>query len=72
MMMVMYMFQIGDVVYLKSGSPRMTVVSMHPDNPDITVAWVVYGTGELKHAVLPVLALKLATDDRDVDCKGRY
>lgn len=70
--MAMYMFQVGDVVHLKSGSPRMTVVSMHPDNPDITVAWVVYNTGELKQAVLPVLALKPTTDDRDVAYKDRY
>lgn len=38
-------FEPGDIVYLKSGSPRATIISM--SNTTITVAWVNYETGTL-------------------------
>lgn len=56
-------FQIGDVVYLKSGSPRMTVTTVIA-NTSVRVAWVVYNTGELQTADLPHTALRLAEEKR--------
>lgn len=56
-------FQAGDVVYLKSGSPRMTVTTVVA-NSAVRVVWVVYNTGELQTADLPHDALRLAEEKR--------
>lgn len=41
-------FQIGDIVYLKSGSPRMTVCEILPDK--VTVCWLTEGGVTVKTA----------------------
>jgi uncharacterized protein YodC (DUF2158 family) len=61
-------FEMGDVVYLKSGSPKMTVTCVIA-NTAVRCVWVVFGTGELKSADLPHDALKLAQEKR---VYGRY
>ena len=36
-------FKIGEIVYLNSGSPAMTVIAMSmadPDNPMVTASWL--------------------------------
>lgn len=43
----MYKFKVGDVVRLKSGSPKLTVTDVMND-PLITVTWIVYETSETR------------------------
>ncbi len=46
-------FKLGDIVRLKSGSPKLVVVSVEKSNryvgdeidDDVTVVWIVYGSG---------------------------
>ena len=56
-------FAVGDVVYLKSGSPKMTV-EMIVDHGDecyaVAVAWMVYETNEVRGHQFDAQALRLA------------
>jgi|LakMenEpi03Aug12_release.lakeMendotaPanAssembly.Ray.scaffolds.fasta_scaffold3615208_2 uncharacterized protein YodC (DUF2158 family) len=52
-------FSPGDVVALKSGSSRMTVVSV--DGDTATVLWSDYATKEIHDRVFPLVALVYAT-----------
>ncbi|MEZ8103209.1 YodC family protein [Vibrio bivalvicida] len=49
------MFQLGDVVILKSGGPSMTVSYVDKDN-ECRCYWFL--NGELKHAILKAEALE--------------
>ena len=49
-------FVVGDVVNLKSGSPRLTVSSV--TETQVCVVWISYGPAEFFSAVLPWQALK--------------
>ncbi len=51
-------FAVGDVVYLRSGSPRLTVISIVPNVAYVEVAWIVYESGELRKATLPEAAFE--------------
>lgn len=70
-------FEIGDLVQLKSGSPRMMVcgiertspvwyhgVEAHPAQLHYKVTWMVYGTSEVKEAQFDHRLLVPAVDDR--------
>jgi len=71
------LFEIGDIVQLKSGPPRMVVenVTSYPEITDgytvltprrrvYTVVWIVYGTSEVKRDTFDHRLLVLAVDDR--------
>ena len=45
----------GDVVRLRSGSPRMTVVGF--GKTGVRVIWIHYNTGKVQRATIPVDAL---------------
>lgn len=50
---------VGDICYLKSGSPKLTIEKLHDDGETASVAWIVYDTSELKRATFPLAALEL-------------
>jgi hypothetical protein len=52
-------FKPGDLVYLKSGSPKMTVVSATEDY--VRVVFCVYGTDKITEQQIPAVALVLRT-----------
>lgn len=56
-------FETGDVVQLKSGSPKMTVVSVVADA--ITVVWIHYNTGNLQTVTVPAVCLVAVTPKHD-------
>lgn len=74
----MYIFNVGDLVHLKSGSPRMGVESVTHIPADtlqgvpfgdtartmVSVVYMVYGTGEVKRATFDQRMLVPARDDR--------
>lgn len=45
----------GDLVWLKSGSPRMVIVSIEADQA--SVVWCHYDTGTMHSATVPFVAL---------------
>lgn len=51
----------GDVVYLKSGSPKMTVISVREETEttraEIDVVFCKYETGEIVRETFPTIAL---------------
>jgi uncharacterized protein YodC (DUF2158 family) len=49
------MYRIGDLVSLKSGSPKMTVVRIEggPVSLVISTVWIHYNTGKIKHMSAP-------------------
>lgn len=49
--------QIGDTVYLRSGSPRMTVVNV--DDAHLTVRWIVFESGEPQQMIAPAVCFEL-------------
>lgn len=51
-------FLIGDVVSLKSGSPRLTVVGYTMNG--VSVEWIAYNTGVPHTAVYPASCLELS------------
>jgi len=51
-------FKAGDRVYLKSGSPRMVIISINGEN--CRCIWIMYGSDRLNDAEIPALALRLA------------
>lgn len=59
-------FEIGDIVHLKSGSARLTVVGTHLNEfrqvTEVDLAWMYYETQELRQARLPANALRLAEE----------
>lgn len=53
---------VGDAVYLRSGSQKMTVVALMQDFRGVEMAnvvWMGYGTAELREAQIPVAALRV-------------
>ena len=50
---------IGDCVYLKSGSPKMTVVALDADGGTVKVMFNPYGTVHLVTHDIPVEALNI-------------
>lgn len=53
---------VGDAVYLRSGSQKMTVVAVMQDFKGVEVAnvvWMGYGTADLREAQIPVAALRV-------------
>lgn len=56
------MFNEGDVVYLKSGSAKMTVVRVFGNMVDTT--WIHYATGEARNMSAPVAAFRHADPRR--------
>lgn len=59
-------FKPGDLVYLKSGSARLTITRVHRNEfqqvYEADLAWMNYETQELRQARLPVDALEPAGD----------
>lgn len=53
-------FEVGDIVYLKSGSPKMTVTDVSDTTQKVMVAWVIFHTSEMRVAAVSPGALKLA------------
>lgn len=51
-------FEPGDLVYLKSGSAKLTVTHYDPITDVVAVAWMYYETQELRTATLPAKAVK--------------
>lgn len=51
--------EVGDVVYLRSGSERMTVVAVRTtsERPYADVMWSEYNSKQLRKAIFPVIAL---------------
>lgn len=52
--------EIGNAVYLRSGSQKMTIVAILQNFQGVEVAnvvWMGYGTTELREAQIPVAAL---------------
>lgn len=58
-------FRLGDVVRLRSGSPRLVVTEIVPalsgehERDAVSVAWIVYGTGTPQDSIYPASCLKL-------------
>lgn len=56
----------GDLVHLRSGSARLTVVRVHLNNHtnihEVDLAWMHYETQELRTARLPVTSLIPASE----------
>lgn len=76
--MQVYHFNVGDLVQLKSGSPRMVVAAVRsapavwefgmevtPATYQCNVVYIVYGTGEVKEAMFDRRLLVPASDRRD-------
>lgn len=70
-------FRVGDLVQLKSGSPRMTVTDVtstparwefgrqiSPDRITVYVVWIIYGTSEVKRDHFDAAVLVPAKDER--------
>ena len=55
-------FEVGDVVVLRSGSPRMTVESIAGESGKVTCTW--YQDGRREVTTLPVETLVFANDGR--------
>jgi uncharacterized protein YodC (DUF2158 family) len=55
-------FKVGDIVQLKSGGPKMTVVGDLKDEEQVYTAWFVEGKKET--ASFPHGAIVLCTDQR--------
>lgn len=55
--------EIGDTVYLVSGSQRLTVTHVHEGAADdkVDVTWMHYETQEMRAATLPSAALELVS-----------
>ena len=56
--------EIGDAVYLHSGSPKMTIVAIMKNFQGVEVAnvvWMGFRTAELREAQIPVAALVRTT-----------
>ena len=53
---------VGDCVYLKSGSPKMTVVALDADGGTAKVMFNPYGTVHLVTHDIPVEALNITRD----------
>jgi uncharacterized protein YodC (DUF2158 family) len=52
-------FNVGDVVELKSGSPKMTVTYFGPDQMDTLTVWVTWFSGnEVKTGSFPADAVR--------------
>ena len=51
-------FKVGDVVALKSGSKRMTVVAVHAVVQTVSVVWQVYETSCNERDTLPFACLR--------------
>jgi uncharacterized protein YodC (DUF2158 family) len=63
--------EIGQTVYLRSGSPKMTVVRQ-VDDKTVECVWTVFGTGVLQRAELPAAALKKAPVYKPVPREDGY
>ena len=50
-------FRPGDVVYLRSGSIKLTVGASVTGSSLVTVYWMVYGSGELRFTDVPATIL---------------
>lgn len=59
-------FEVGDIVHLKSGSARLTVVGTHQNEfrqvTEVDIAWMYFETQELRQARLPASALRPAEE----------
>lgn len=55
---------VGDTVYLMSGSPRMTIVSVDDELKTVEVAWCVFGTGEPRRENYPMACVRYAGPPR--------
>ena len=52
---------LGDVVYLKSGSPKMTVERIDDaEQARVTVVWMQFETGRVQRETFPLEALRRA------------
>ena len=53
-------WKIGDTVYLKSGSPRMTVAALVPldSGPHVRVVWTKYDDGTMQETILPAATFR--------------
>lgn len=64
-------FEIGDIVHLKSGSAKLTVVGVHQNEfrqtAELDLAWMYYETQELRQARLPASAVRFADDPRTAE-----
>lgn len=56
------MLKVGDIVYLKSGSPKMTIIEVRggPASFMVKVAWIDYNSGLVKKLTAPSDAFKSA------------
>lgn len=55
-------FNLGDVVELKSGSPKMTVVVVGTDNKFVWVTWYDESTNKIQENYkLPLIAIKISS-----------
>ena len=60
-------FEIGDVVYLKSGSQKLVVTQLYTEDDGylpntVGVTWMVYESQIMREYQLPSAALELASD----------
>ncbi len=54
-------FQVGDVVQLRSGGPKMTVIAAGPDGngkPEVWCTWFPEKNGKPEHGSFPVEAIQ--------------
>lgn len=51
-------FIVGDVVRLKSGSPKMVITATYPTQAEhVKVAWCIYDKHTMEYATLPIQVL---------------
>ena len=57
-------FEVGDLVYLKSGSQKMVVndTTSFTARDEVGVMWMHFDTQTLRDGVIPAAALELAAD----------
>lgn len=64
-------YELGDIVYLKSGSAKLTVVGVHQNEfrevTELDLAWMYYETQELRQARLPASAVRSADESRTAE-----
>lgn len=64
-------YEVGDIVHLKSGSARLTVVGVHQNDfrqvTELDLTWMYYETQELRQARLPADAVRPADDLRTAE-----
>ena len=56
---------VGSTVYLPSGSPKLTIISMDGTTQCCTVGWFVYETNTYMQQEFPMAVFGIASDEQE-------